>query len=103
MKIDDITLKSQCSNCGKDIVLTYNTTKCPLCGNIFPPGSVKEIFHDYESQVVNSKANKVAAEIGRTSEGLKVVGEAMSAIGCLIILIPILIVLFMIMKLFLSL
>ena len=64
---------------------------------------VKEIFHDYESQVVNSKANKVAAEIGRTSEGLKVVGEAMSAIGCLIILIPILIVLFMIMKLFLSL
>ncbi|MGO3635001.1 MAG: hypothetical protein ACTIOO_01640 [Pseudolactococcus laudensis] len=103
MKIDDITLKSQCSNCGKDILLTYNTTKCPLCGNIFPPGSVKEIFHDYESQVVNSKANKVAAEIGRTSEGLKVVGEAMSAIGCLIILIPILIVLFMIMKLFLSL
>ena len=103
MNIDDVTLKSQCSNCGKDILLTYNTTKCPLCGNIFPPGSVKEIFHDYESQVVNSKANKVAAEIGRTSEGLKVVGEAMSAIGCLIILIPILIVLFMIMKLFLSL
>lgn len=103
MKIDDITLKSQCSNCGKDIVLTYNTTKCPLCGNIFPPGSVKEIFHDYESQVVNSNANKVAAEIGRTSEGLKVVGDAVSAIGCLIILIPILIVLFMLMKLFLSL
>ena len=103
MNIDDVTLKSQCSNCGKDILLTYNTTKCPLCGNIFPPGSVKEIFHDYESQVVNSKANKVAAQIGRTSEGLKVVGEAMSAIGCLIILIPILIVLFMIMKLFLSL
>ena len=103
MKIEEITLKSQCSNCGKDILLTYNTTKCPLCWNIFPPGSIKEIFHDYESQVVNSKANKVAAEIGRTSEGLKVVGEAISAIGCLIILIPILIVLFMIMKLFLSL
>ena len=102
MNIDGVTLKSQCSNCGKDILLTYNTTKCPLCGNIFPPGSIKEIFHDYESQVVNSKANKVAAEIGRTSDGLKAVGEAMSAIGCLIILIPILIVLFMIMKLFLS-
>ena len=103
MKIEEITLKSQCSNCGKDIVLTYNTTKCPLCGNIFPPGSIKDIFHDYESQLVNSKSNKVATKIGKTSDGLKVVGDAISAVGCLIILIPILIVLFMILKIFLSL
>lgn len=103
MKIEEMTLNSKCSNCGKDIILTYNTTKCPLCGTIFPPGSIKEIFHDYESQIINSKSSKIATKIGNTSEGLRVVGEAMSAIGCLIILIPILIVLFMLMKLFLSL
>ena len=45
MNIDGVTLKSQCSNCGKDILLTYNITTQIYCYETNPRGTTTHSIH----------------------------------------------------------
>lgn len=51
-RLEDKQLKYICPHCGKEIRLTFHTTKCPRCGGKLD--DIKQYYYDYESQQANT-------------------------------------------------
>lgn len=93
MNTEQERLKVSCLHCKKDIILTFNTTKCPKCGQSFKVDEVHQVFYDYESQIANSRAHNAANKINSVSEGTRKTGNWLQDIGCVIFLLPLTILL----------
>lgn len=91
MDLENTKLKLKCNHCGNHIILTYHTIKCPKCCTSYDPEEVKQIFHNYESNVENSKATQVGNALVGAGETMQGCGQALSSLGCLIIIILLLI------------
>ena len=91
MDLENTKLKIKCNHCGNHIILTYHTIKCPKCGTSYDPEEVKQIFHNYESNVENSKVTQVGNALTGAGEAMQGCGQVVSSLGCLIILIFLLI------------
>lgn len=89
MDIEKVRLNTKCPHCKEDIVLTFNTTKCPKCHQPYDSEEVKTAFYEYESQVVNSNAYKAGETGEKIGQGLQDVGSCLQNCGCIIMLLPI--------------
>lgn len=91
MDLEQARLKYKCEHCKNDIILTFHTQRCPKCGFRFNTDEVKQKFYDYESHVENSKATQVGNALVGAGEVMQGCGQAVSSLGCLIIIILLLI------------
>lgn len=91
MDLENTKLKLKCNHCSNNIILTYHTIKCPKCGTLYDPEEVKQIFHNYESNVENNKATQVGNALTGAGEAMQGCGQVVSGLGCLIIIIFLLI------------
>lgn len=82
-------LKVVCPNCNKNIILGFNTKKCPKCENPFDTEEIHNLFYEYESQLLNSTAYKVGNKLESLGNAGKEAGGCISNIGCIIFLLPI--------------
>ena len=89
MDIKNEKLKVACKNCNKNIVLTFNSQRCPKCHTHFDTDEIHNLFYEYESQLANSTAYKIGNNLESIgAEGQKI-GGCLSNIGCIIFLLPI--------------
>lgn len=88
MDLENTKLKLKCNHCGNHIILTYHTIKCPKCGTSYDPEEVKQIFHNYESNVENNKAYQVGQALTNFGDNAQGCGQTIGALGCLIFFLP---------------
>lgn len=88
MDIKHEKLKIQCPNCGKEIIITFNTIHCPKCNQNFDSDSIHQVFYDYETQVANSSYTKAGEKLEKFSKGAEKTGKAIEQIGCFIFMLP---------------
>lgn len=92
MDIKKERIRINCAHCENKIVLTYHTERCPKCGQPFDPEQVKSLFHNYESQVMNSKFYQAGEKMGKAGNAMAEVGNSMQSCGCTLTLITIFII-----------
>ena len=107
MDLENTKLKYQCPNCKETIILTFHTIQCPKCQAKYNSDEIKQIFYNYESQVENATATKVAntlnsigSGMSAAGDGLKEGGNALSSLGCFIFGLPFLFILGKILGIF---
>ncbi|MGO5954316.1 hypothetical protein ACTQNA_07940 [Streptococcus pyogenes] len=100
MNLENTKLRTKCPSCGKSIILTFHTRRCPKCFLVFKEDYVKRIFYDYESNVANSAFTKVGEKMTSAGEGMEKTGNTIQQIGCIIMLIPIVYILFQLISAF---
>ncbi|MDT2661068.1 zinc ribbon domain-containing protein [Enterococcus hulanensis] len=88
MDIKKEKLEIECPNCKKKFLLTFNTINCPHCGMHFDQEEVHQVFYNYESKLVNSKAYKTGERFKKTGETMQKTGGALQQIGCFLFLLP---------------
>lgn len=89
MDIESEVLKIDCPICKNKILLTFNTTSCPKCGVNYNPDDVHKVFYDYQSKLINSKSYQRNKNAGKVFNSMEKTGNALSQIGCALMMIPI--------------
>lgn len=98
MNIRNSSLKVRCDSCKRDILITFNTNKCPKCGNNFDSDGIHNLFYDAETKYLNSNYHKISKNLETTGNTLNSVGNFFKSLGCLIFSIPFVLILLSILK-----
>lgn len=96
MDIKTRNFKYNCPYCKDQIVLTFNTLKCPKCGHAYDPDVVHNYYYEVESKLVNSKEYQRAQRLMKTGENITSVSNGASQFGCAAIVFPAFVVLILI-------
>lgn len=88
MSVENEKLEVQCFNCNSKIILTFNTSTCPICESQFNPKEVHKFFYDYESKLINSNSFKNTERTDKIADGFIKTGSCISNLGCIIFLLP---------------
>lgn len=85
-------IKTACSNCNKKIFVTYNTKQCPNCGAAFNENEVHNLFHAQETYIANSKMYRSGKRLEKFGNGMGNLADLFNAIGCFLMLVPIVVI-----------